>query len=65
MLDLTVDEKGHARDIALVKGLEHGLSEAALAAARGCQFSPGEKDGKPVAVRIRGFKITFVLAEAR
>jgi len=28
-------------------------------------FSPGEKDGKPVAVRLRGFKITFVLEEGR
>jgi hypothetical protein len=44
--------------------LPNGLTEAAVAALRGCHFSPGEKDGKPVAVRVRGFKIRFVLAEA-
>jgi TonB family protein len=65
VLDLTVDESGHARDVTVVKGLEHGLSAAALAAMKGCQFTPGEKDGKPVAVRIKGFKITFVLQDAR
>ena len=48
----------HARDIRRVSGLAHGLSEAAIAAAVACQFSPGEKDGTHVAARIRGFKIT-------
>ena len=65
VLDLTVDEKGRARDVSVVSGLPHGLSAAALAAARACQFSPGEKDGAPVAVRIKGFKITFMLSESR
>lgn len=65
VLDLTVDERGHARDVIVVQGLDHGLSAAALAAARACQFSPGEKEGKPVAVRIKGFKITFMLQDAR
>ncbi len=65
VLDLTVDETGHARDVTVTQGLEHGLSAAAVAALRACKFSPGEKDGKPAAVRIRGFKITFQLADAR
>lgn len=63
VLDLTVDESGKARDITVVQGLEHGLSDAAKRALIACRFTPGEKDGKPVAVRIRGFKIQFLLAE--
>jgi protein TonB len=65
VLDLTVDEAGHAHDVTVVKGLEHGLSAAALTALKGCQFTPGEKDGKPVAVRVKGFKVTFALQDAR
>lgn len=61
VLDLVVDETGRTRDLVVVDGLSHGLTEAATAALRGCRFSPGERDGKPVAVRIRGFKIRFVL----
>ena len=36
-----------------------------IEALRDCHFTPGEKDGKPVPVRVRGFKIKFVLAEAQ
>ena len=64
LLDLTVDETGRARDIAVVQGLAHGLSKAAVTALLGCRFTPGERDGKPVAVRIRGFKIEFVLPDS-
>ncbi len=63
VLDLIVDEKGHARDIHVVSGLGHGLTEAAIAAIKGCHFDPGEKDGAAVPVRIRGFKISFFLQE--
>jgi len=65
VLDLTVDETGKARDITIVQGLGHGLSDAAKRALLACRFTPGEKDGKSVAVRIRGFKIEFLLAESR
>jgi protein TonB len=61
VLDLTVDATGHTRDIKVVEGLEHGLTEAALAALRACTFDPGERDGVAVPVRVRGFKIRFVL----
>jgi TonB family protein len=61
VLDLIVDERGATRDIVVVSGLSHGLTEAAVAALRACSFSPGERDGAPVAVRVRGFKIRFVL----
>lgn len=65
ILDLTVSQDGRVQDIRVAQGLPHGLSEAAVAALRECTFSPGEKDGKRVPVRIRGFKIHFVLDEAR
>ncbi len=64
VLDLVVDEKGRARDIKVVSGLEHGLTEAAITALKECQFSPGEKGGAPVSVRVRGFKIRFVMQDA-
>ncbi len=61
VIDLIVGEDGRARDIEVKQGLGHGLTEAAIAALKECRFSPGERDGKPVAVRVRGFKIRFVL----
>jgi TonB family protein len=61
VLDLVVDDRGRARDVSVVAGLPHGLTEAAVAALASCTFTPGERDGQPVAVRIRGFKIRFVL----
>lgn len=63
VLDLVVDETGKARDIQVVQGLEHGLTEAAVAALRACQFSPGERGGEKVPVKVRGFKIRFLLGE--
>ncbi len=65
VLDLTVDETGHTRDIKVVEGLPHGLTEAAVAALTACRFSPGEKGGAAVPVRIRGFKIRFVMSEGQ
>jgi protein TonB len=64
VLDLIVDEHGRARDITVVEGLPHGLTQAAIEALRTCPFTPGERDGQPVPVRIRGFKIRFVMPEA-
>ncbi len=63
VLDLIVDEHGRARDITVVAGLPHGLTEAAIAALTACRFTPGEKAGQPVAVSLRGFKIRFVLQD--
>ncbi|HEY4240436.1 MAG TPA: energy transducer TonB [Kofleriaceae bacterium] len=65
VLDLTVGEDGHTRDIVATTPLPNGLTDSAIAALRACVFSPGEKDGKPVAVRIRGFKIHFVLKDTQ
>jgi TonB family protein len=61
VLDLIVDELGRTRDITVVEGLPHGLNESAIAALRACRFTPGEKDGRPVPVRVRGFKVRFLL----
>jgi periplasmic protein TonB len=61
VLDLVIGEDGRVREVHVVTGLSHGLTEAAIAAAKACRFSPGEKDGIPVPVRVRGFKIRFLL----
>jgi periplasmic protein TonB len=63
VLDVIVGEDGRTRDVTVVSGLTHGLTEAAIAALRACHFDPGERNGTKVPVRIRGFKIRFVLAE--
>jgi len=64
ILDLVVDENGRARDIRVVQGLGHGLTGAAIAALRRCRFTPGERSGSRVAVRLRAFKIRFLLRES-
>lgn len=64
VLDLVVDEQGRARDITVVSGLGHGLTTAAITALRDCRFTPGERAGTRVPVRVRNFKIRFVLQDA-
>jgi periplasmic protein TonB len=61
ILDVIVDGNGHVDEVRIVSGLSNGLTEAAVSAIKGCRFSPGEKDGKPVPVRIPGYKIRFLL----
>lgn len=63
VLELIVDEQGAARDIKVVEGIE-GLNDAAIATLKLCRFTPGERDGRAVAVRIRSFKVRFVLPDA-
>lgn len=63
VLDLIVGEDGRVRDIEVVEGLGGGLTKAAIAALAQCRFTPGEKVGRPVPVRIRGFKIRFLLPD--
>jgi periplasmic protein TonB len=62
VLDLVVGEDGRVREIVVVRRLGHGLTEAAVAALKRCRFAPGERDGKPVPVRVRGFKVSFYAA---
>ena len=61
VLELIVGPDGKTRDIKIIKGIGHGLDEAAIAAMKKCRFSPGTRDGQPVAVRLRSFKIRFFL----
>ncbi|HEY5283247.1 MAG TPA: TonB family protein [Polyangia bacterium] len=63
VFDLVVDERGHTRDITVVQGLGSGLTEAARRALQTCVFTPGERDGRAVPVRVRSFKIRFRLRE--
>lgn len=65
ILDLIVGEDGRTREITVVQGLPHGLDKAAIAALKSCRFTPGEKDGRPVPVRVRGFKVSFYLQDAQ
>lgn len=65
VLDLIVDATGRARQITVVQPLSHGLTEAAVRALTGCRFTPGERSGAAVAVRVRGFKIRFLLQDNR
>jgi protein TonB len=64
VLDLVVDEEGRTREIKVVQGLGHGLDQAAIEALRTCRFSPGQRKGQTVPVRIRGFKIHFYLQQS-
>jgi periplasmic protein TonB len=61
ILNVIVSETGRVRDVHVVSGLGHGLTEAAVAAVKACRFSPGEKDGRAVPVLIPGYKIRFLL----
>lgn len=61
ILNVIVGETGRVREVRVVSGLGHGLTEAAVAAVKGCRFSPGEKDGRAVPVLIPGYKIRFLL----
>jgi protein TonB len=61
VLDLVVGANGHVSEVHVVTGLGYGLTEAAIAAARACRFSPGERGEVAVPVRIREFKIRFLL----
>jgi TonB family protein len=64
VLDLVIAETGCVREVRVVSGLDHGLTEAAIAAVKECRFSPGERDGIAVPVRVRQFKIRFLLENA-
>jgi periplasmic protein TonB len=65
ILDVVIGADGSVREVAVVQGLSHGLNAAAVQAIETCRFSPGMRAGKPVAVRVRGFRVNFVLKEAK
>ena len=49
---------GRITDMRVLQGLPHGLTEMAVAAASRVEFTPAEKDGRPVATHIR-FEYNF------
>src|SRR3984885_13311808 len=51
LLYVVVDEKGNPRDIKIIRPLGLGLDQKAVEAVEKWKFSPGKKDGKPVAVQ--------------
>jgi TonB family protein len=52
ILWLIVDDKGHPRNIRVVRGLGNGLDAKAIQAVQQWRFQPAMKDGKPVNVQI-------------
>jgi TonB family protein len=51
LLYVEVDEKGLPRNIKVIRPLGLGLDQKAIEAVEKWKFSPGKKDGKPVAVQ--------------
>ncbi|MFZ5477141.1 MAG: TonB family protein [Myxococcota bacterium] len=60
LLAIEIDEAGKVRDVQVVRGVGHGLDEAAVAAAQGFEFSPAMDAAGPVPVIIE-FEYGFVL----
>jgi TonB family protein len=48
LLNVVFTAEGHVRILNVVRGLGHGLDEAAQHAAQGVRFSPAMRDGHPV-----------------
>jgi protein TonB len=61
-LDIVVLEDGTVGDVKVTKSLdaEHGLDEQAVKAIKQWLFEPGQKDSKPVPVRVT-VEMTFTL----
>ncbi len=53
-----IDENGAVADIEVVKGLPHGMTEAAVEAIRRWKFAPATRRGQPVAV-YRNLSVRF------
>jgi len=60
VMDLLIDSLGKVREVAVVEGPNQELKDAAMKAAKGFQFTPGQIQKKAVAVRIR-YVYRFVL----
>ena len=51
-LEATIGVDGKARDIKVREGIGMGCDEAAIEALKRSRFTPAQKDGKPIAIRI-------------
>ncbi|MGD0302704.1 MAG: energy transducer TonB [Bryobacteraceae bacterium] len=49
---LVVSSKGMPKDVRVVKGLDPDVDQSTVEAVEQWRFTPAQKDGKPVAVRI-------------
>ena len=63
LLSFIVNAEGRPENIVVKRGLGYGLDENAIKSLRRWRFSPGMKDGKPVAVEANA-SITFRLYES-
>lgn len=52
IIALVVTSKGLPKDPRVVKGLDKELDESAVDAVKDWRFSPAQKNGKPIAVRV-------------
>jgi TonB family protein len=62
LLYVEVDEQGLPRNIRVIRPLGLGLDEKAIEAVEKWKFSPGKKDGKPVAVQAQ-IEVNFRLLD--
>jgi protein TonB len=53
VLSLEIDTDGLPQNIQVVRSLDDGLDQSAVAAVQQWRFKPGEKDGKPVRVAVK------------
>ncbi len=53
VISVVVTAEGKATAIKVVKGAPFGMTKQAILIVGGWRFKPGEKDGKPVSVRVR------------
>jgi TonB family protein len=60
VLDCVVETNGSVGPVKVTRGLDPGLDQEAVKAARLWTFEPGKKDGKPVRVEIT-LEMTFTL----
>ena len=51
-LAIVVNQKGDVTDAKVVKGLGYGLDENAIVAVKEWKYTPTEKDGEPIAVKM-------------
>ncbi len=60
ILRATIDQQGGITDVEVLRGLQMGLTEAAVAAVRQWKFTPATLNGRPVAVYFN-LTVTFQL----
>jgi protein TonB len=58
VLSVEIDTDGFPQNIRVVRSLDDGLDQSAVAAVQQWRFKPGEKDGKPVRVAVK-VKVNF------